>query len=265
MHQGNLHYEVPASIFYVCRACVNEINPGSFRLLLLLLSLANKSFTPANPGSVAKKIIIITAPSGSGKTTLVKRLLAASPTLAFSISACTRSPRTGELDGRDYYFLSEPQFKQRIDEDAFVEWEMVYTGKYYGTLKGELARIWAEGRTPLVDIDVKGALAIQEQYPEDSLSIFIKAPSLEILRERLITRGTESPQMLEERLAKAEYELMDAPEFDLVIINDDLVRATRELLDAANSFIAQGTPVVGLSAVSANVPKANTSKAGGLS
>ncbi len=187
-----------------------------------------------------KKIIIVTAPSGSGKTTLVRRLLAANPALAFSVSACTRAPRTGELDGRDYYFMSEPEFKRRIDEDAFVEWEMVYTGKYYGTLKDELDRIWAEGRTPLVDIDVKGALAIQEQFPDQSLSIFIKAPSLEVLRERLITRGTESPQMLEERLAKAEYELMDAGEFNLIIVNDDLVLATNELVQATNSFITHG-------------------------
>src|SRR5690606_10934071 len=191
-----------------------------------------------------QKIIIVTAPSGSGKTTLVRRLLAACPALAFSVSACTRSPRTGELDGRDYYFLTEPQFKARIDEDAFVEWEMVYTGKYYGTLRDELARIWAEGRTPLVDIDVKGALAIQEQYPETSLSIFIKTPSLDVLRERLVTRGTESPQMLEERLAKAQYELMDAGEFDLIIVNDDLAEATDELVRAANDFIGQSLPAL---------------------
>jgi guanylate kinase len=193
---------------------------------------------------VHRKIIIVTAPSGSGKTTLVRRLLAACPALAFSISACTRGPRTGELDGRDYYFLTEPEFKRRIDEDAFVEWEMVYTGKYYGTLKEELERIWGEGRTPLVDIDVKGALAIQEQYPETSLSIFIKAPSLEVLRERLVARGTESPQMLEERLAKAEYELMDAGEFDLIIVNDNLEEATAELVRTANAFIARNAPML---------------------
>jgi guanylate kinase len=192
---------------------------------------------------VPNRIIIITAPSGSGKTTLVKRLLQAMPNLAFSISACTRSPRTGELDGRDYYFLTEPEFKSRIDTDEFVEWEMVYTGKYYGTLKSELQRIWDEGRTPLVDIDVKGALAIQEQYPDESLSIFIKAPSLEILRERLISRGTESAQMLEERLAKAEYELMAAPEFDRIIVNDDLEKATQELMQLAQNFIRHGAAV----------------------
>ena len=190
-----------------------------------------------------RKIIIITAPSGSGKTTLVRRLLAANPNLAFSISACTRSPRTGELHGRDYYFLSEVEFKNRIDEDAFVEWEMVYTGKYYGTLKEELERIWKSGRTPLVDIDVKGALAIQEQFPSSSLSIFIKAPSLQILRERLIARGTESPQMLEERLSKAEYELMDADEFNLIIINDNLEAATTELVNVSNNFIGAAATV----------------------
>jgi guanylate kinase len=189
------------------------------------------------------RIIIITAPSGSGKTTLVKRLLHAMPGLAFSISACTRAPRTGELDARDYYFLTEQEFKNRIDRDEFVEWEMVYTGKYYGTLKSELNRIWDEGRTPLVDIDVKGALAIQDQYPEESMSIFIKAPSLEILRERLIARGTESAQMLEERLAKAEYELMAAPEFDRIIVNDNLDKATQELSQLAQDFIAHGAAV----------------------
>ena len=187
-----------------------------------------------------KKIIIITAPSGSGKTTLVRRLLQASDKLSFSVSACTRQPRTGEVDARDYYFLTEQEFKRKIDEDAFVEWEMVYTGKYYGTLKEELNRIWSEGRTPLVDIDVKGALAIQEQFPENSLSIFIKAPSLEVLRERLMLRGTESPQMLEERLAKAEFELMDADEFDQIIVNNDLEMAEQELLQVANTFIAEG-------------------------
>lgn len=190
------------------------------------------------------KIIIITAPSGSGKTTLVRRLLAANPNLAFSISACTRSPRTGELDGKDYYFLDEAEFKHRIDKNEFVEWEMVYTGKYYGTLKKELERIWSVGRTPLVDIDVKGAIAIQQQFPSTSLSIFIKAPSLEILRERLIARGTESPQMLEERLAKAEYELMDADEFNLIIVNDNLEVATNELVTTTNQFITAPVTVL---------------------
>lgn len=185
---------------------------------------------------LSHKIIIITAPSGSGKTTLVKRLLAADQSLAFSISACTRQPRDGEVEGRDYYFISEQDFQKKIEEKAFIEWEMVYTGKYYGTLKAELARIWSHGRTPLVDIDVKGAIELQKQFPQDSISIFIKAPSLEILRKRLLARGTESPQTLEERVAKAEFELLDAGEFDRIIINDDLETATKELFQTCKDF-----------------------------
>ncbi|MEO6832205.1 MAG: guanylate kinase [Chitinophagaceae bacterium] len=186
---------------------------------------------------VSHKIIIITAPSGSGKTTLVKRLLAADPSLAFSISACTRQARPGEIEGKDYYFISEQDFKKKIDENAFIEWEMVYTGKYYGTLKAELERIWSQGRTPLVDIDVKGAIELQNQFPENSLSIFIKAPSLKILRKRLMARGSESPKSLEERVSKAEFELLDAEEFDRIMINDDLETATKELLQACKEFI----------------------------
>lgn len=183
------------------------------------------------------KIIIITAPSGSGKTTLVKRLLELCPQVAFSISACTRTPRIGELHAKDYYFYNEDEFQQLVAEDAFVEWEMVYTGKYYGTLKSEVARIWKSGRAPLVDIDVKGAIAIQEAYPDSSLSIFIQAPSLEILRERLEQRGTENPQMLEERLNKAVYELSFSDKFDRILINDDLELATLELVKTVEQFL----------------------------
>lgn len=185
------------------------------------------------------KIIVITAPSGSGKTTLVRRLMAAVPMLGFSISACTRMPRTGELHGKDYYFYSVDEFKKMIDDDAFVEWEMVYTGKYYGTTRSELERIWGDGHTPLVDIDVQGALAIKHKYPGNSLTIFIEAPSLEALRERLIARGTETPQTLEERVSKAEYELTFAAQFDRILINDDLEKATKELVDIVQSFIAK--------------------------
>ena len=148
-----------------------------------------------------EKIIIITAPSGSGKTTLVKRLLQACPQLAFSISACTRTPRPNEQHGKDYYFYSEEEFKKLIDENAFVEWEMVYTGKYYGTLRSELERIWNDDRHPLVDIDVKGALAIHDAYPDSSMSLFIQTPSVEVLRERLKLRGTETDHSLEEKSA----------------------------------------------------------------
>jgi guanylate kinase len=183
------------------------------------------------------KIIIITAPSGSGKTTLVKRLLTSCTQLAFSISACTRLPRPNELHGKDYYFYSEDEFKQLIAENAFVEWEMVYTGKYYGTLKADMQRIWSAGKTPLVDIDVQGALAIRDQYPEHSLTIFIEAPSLEVLRERLSMRGTETPHSLEERIIKAKDELTFAPKFDLIIINEHLDIATKELNQAVENFL----------------------------
>jgi len=183
------------------------------------------------------KIIIITAPSGSGKTTLVKRLLSVCPELAFSVSACTRQPRAGEEHGRDYYFLDEARFKELIDQDGFAEWEMVYAGKYYGTLRSELDRIWQDGRYPLVDIDVKGALAIRKQYPDSSLSVFIQAPSPGVLRERLLMRGTETPESLQERVDKAAFELSFAPNFDRVIVNDDLEAATAELVALVRKFV----------------------------
>ena len=179
---------------------------------------------------------MITAPSGSGKTTLVKRLLAACPQLAFSISACTRKPRAGEVHAKDYYFYEEAEFKQLIAEDAFIEWEMVYTGKYYGTLKTELQRIWDSGRAPLVDIDVQGALAIREKYKDSCMSIFIEAPSLEVLRHRLKVRGTETEQSLEERVTKAVEELTFANRFDQIIINDDLDRATTDLMRVVEDY-----------------------------
>ncbi len=187
---------------------------------------------------MANKIIIITAPSGSGKTTLVKRLLTACPNLSFSISACTRSPRSGEINAKDYYFFDEQKFRQLIDEDAFVEWEMVYPGKYYGTLRSELQRIWDSGKTPLVDIDVQGALAIRDRYPSIAFTIFIEAPSLEELRRRLVHRGTETEFSLNERISKAEQELTFAPQFDRILINEHLNIATGELITMAEQFLA---------------------------
>lgn len=187
----------------------------------------------------SEKIIIITAPSGSGKTTLVKLLLQACPKLAFSVSACTRKPREGEEHGRDYYFYSDTDFQKMIEDDAFIEWEMVYTGKYYGTLKSEIHRIWNSDRYPLVDIDVHGALAIQKTHPRTTLSIFIKAPSLETLRERLEKRGTESPQTLEERIGKAKFELTFAEQFDKIVVNDKLETAMEELKSIVEEFIGR--------------------------
>ncbi|HET8572696.1 MAG TPA: guanylate kinase [Edaphocola sp.] len=186
---------------------------------------------------MTRKIIIITAPSGSGKTTLVKDLLERLPRLAFSISACTRSPRAGEIDGRDYYFLSLADFEEKLAKGEFLESEMVYPGKYYGTLKSELNRIWENGQFPLVDIDVKGALRIKRQFQGESLSIFIKAPSIETLEQRLRHRGTETEDTLLERLKKADYELSFAPEFDYLLVNDDLGQAKEELYRRIEHFI----------------------------
>ena len=193
--------------------------------------------------SADKKIVVITAPSGSGKTTLVRRLMQACPRLGFSVSACTRAPRGIEVDGRDYHFLTEERFRELIAQDAFVEWEMVYAGKYYGTMRSELERIWSDGCYPLVDIDVKGALALQEAFPDTSLTVFIQAPSLEVLRQRLTLRGTETPHSLDERLSKATFELSIAPQFDRIIVNDDLDHATAELVRAVQEFLALETVV----------------------
>lgn len=182
-------------------------------------------------------LIIITAPSGSGKTTLVRSLLASFPELRFSISACTRSPRKGEKEGIDYYFLSLSDFQAKIKEHAFLEWEMVYPGKYYGTLNSEIKRIWDLHCLPLLDIDVKGALRVKKNFQGKSLSIFIKTPSLTVLKERLCKRGTESEETLAERLGKAEEELSYTSEFDYQLINDDLEVAKQELTDVVKAFI----------------------------
>lgn len=186
----------------------------------------------------AHKIIIVTAPSGAGKTTIVKKLLGEMPELAFSVSAATRPPRAGETDGKDYYFLSPEEFQRRIEANEFAEYEMVYAGKYYGTLKSELQRIWNNNQYPMVDIDVKGALSIREKYHTDALTIFIQPPSLDALRERLSERGTESGDSLEERLGKARYELSFAEEFDHIVVNARLDEAYREVKAIVENFLA---------------------------
>ena len=176
----------------------------------------------------AQKIIIITAPSGAGKTSITRFLLDKYPLLAFSVSAATRSPRGAEQHGIDYYFISVEDFKQKIQQGAFVEWEMVYEGKYYGTLKSELERIWSEGKTPLLDIDVQGAIHVQQQFPDTSLSIFIQPPSIEILRHRLESRGTESADSVQTRINKAGYELSFSHAFNAVVVNQYLDKACAE-------------------------------------
>lgn len=184
------------------------------------------------------RIVIITAPSGSGKTTIVKELLAHLARLQFSVSATTRPARKNETDGIDYHFMSVEDFERKIEEDAFAEYEMVYENKFYGTLKAKLQEIWSAARFPLVDIDVQGALKLKKQYQKNALSIFIQAPSLEVLEERLKKRGTESAEMLAERLEKAASELSLKEKFDAVVINDDLQTAINDCKNLIENFIS---------------------------
>ncbi len=185
----------------------------------------------------SSKVIILTAPSGAGKTSITRYLLEQLSMLQFSISAATRQPRAGERDGIDYHFLSVADFQKNIQDDAFVEWEMVYEGKYYGTLKWELERIWVLGKIPLLDIDVKGAIHVQKQFPANSLSLFIQAPSVEELKKRLESRGTETPESLQTRVSKAGYEMSFAHNFDQIIVNDDLATAQQEALQMVQRFL----------------------------
>jgi guanylate kinase len=188
--------------------------------------------------SFVRKIIIITAPSGAGKTSITRYLLEKYPgNLAFSVSAATRSPRIYEKDGVDYYFLTLETFKQKIQHNEFAEWEMVYEGKYYGTLKAELERIWQAGKTPLLDIEVKGAIHIREQYPGSTLALFIEPPSVDELRRRLEMRGTETLESLMARVNKASYEISFKQHFDKIIVNDDLKNACREAEKAIRAFL----------------------------
>jgi guanylate kinase len=184
-----------------------------------------------------KKLIIITAPSGAGKTSITKFLLNKYAQLSFSVSATTRAQRNHEIDGKDYYFISIDAFNQKIQHDEFVEWEMVYEGKYYGTLKTELLRIWENGQVPVLDIDVKGAIHVQQQYPGSTLSIFIEPPSLPVLQRRLESRGTETHETLQARLNKANYEISFKHHFSNIIVNDNLDKACAEATSIVEKFI----------------------------
>lgn len=185
------------------------------------------------------RLIIFSAPSGSGKTTIVRTLMEQIPDLAFSISATSRKPRGKEKDGVDYYFLDSDTFRGKINKGEFLEWEEVYEGTYYGTLKSEVERISAEGKTAVFDVDVVGATNIKKQYGDDALAIFVKAPTLEVLEERLRKRNTDSEETINKRLDKAEKELGYARFFDKIIINDNLDIAMKEALQIVRQFITQ--------------------------
>ena len=183
------------------------------------------------------KIILITAPSGSGKTSIVKYLMKKVPSLAFSVSATTRPPRDSEKEGKDYYFLSEEDFKEKMKNKEFLEWEMVYEGKYYGTLKSEMSRIWKEGKVPVLDIDVQGAIHVQQQYPVNTITLFIQAPSFAELKRRLQSRGSETEETLKTRLSKSAYEMSYKDQFENIIINENFDKACKEAEEIIHSFL----------------------------
>ena len=183
------------------------------------------------------KLVIFSAPSGSGKTTIVKHLLDKGFNLEFSISACNRKPRGAEVNGKDYYFLETDEFRNKIAENEFVEWEEVYEDRFYGTLRSELDRIWNKGNHVLFDVDVKGGVNIKKQFGEQALSVFIMPPSIEELRNRLHGRETDSPKEIEKRIAKAEEEISYARQFDHIILNDELEFSTIEAEELLNAFL----------------------------
>lgn len=183
------------------------------------------------------KLIIFSAPSGSGKTTIVKELIAQNSNLGFSISACTRDKRgRSEENGQDYYFMTPDEFRQKIDDEAFVEWEEVYPGAYYGTLKSEIERIWASGKHVIFDVDVKGGLALKHYYKEKALAIFVKVPNLEVLEQRLRARGTETEESLSKRIFKMKFEWAFQDKFDVILVNDALDHAVEEAQKLFTNF-----------------------------
>ena len=183
------------------------------------------------------KLVIFSAPSGSGKTTIVRELLKLFPQFEFSISATSRKPRGQEQHGVDYYFLTNEEFCQRVERDEFVEWEEVYEGTCYGTLKSEVERIWSKGNVIIFDVDVMGGINLKRLFGEDACSMFIMPPSIEELERRLRGRGTDSEEVIQKRIAKAEFELSKSPEFDYTVVNDDLQVAVDEATTIIRNFL----------------------------
>ncbi len=184
------------------------------------------------------KVIIFSAPSGSGKSTIINRLMQHPELkLAFSISCTSREPRGKELHGVEYFFLSPDEFRSRIEAGEFLEYEEVYTNRFYGTLTSQVEKQLNEGQNVVLDVDVKGGCNIKKHYRDKALSVFIQPPSIDELKKRLVSRGTDSPEVIEDRLAKAEFELSFAPQYDVVIVNDDIETATKEAFDVIKSFI----------------------------
>lgn len=183
------------------------------------------------------KCVIISAPSGAGKTTIVRSLLAKGLRLAFSVSATSRAKRSFEVDGQDYFFISAEEFKRRIAQDAFVEWEEVYPGQFYGTLRNEIERIWAHGNTAIFDVDVVGGLHLKKIFGKNALALFVSPPSVEVLEHRLRSRGTETAESLKKRVDKAAHEMTFAPEFDTIVVNDTLEHACEEAFERVERFL----------------------------
>jgi guanylate kinase len=186
---------------------------------------------------VKGKMVILSAPSGSGKSTIINRLLAKNLLLEFSVSATNRPPRGNERNGVEYYFFSADEFKEKINEGKFIEYEEVYPNRYYGTLKSEVEKKIAEGKNVILDVDVAGGLNIKKLYKKNALLIFIRPPSIEELQRRLEKRGTDSPEVIKDRISKATYELSIASKYDAIVVNDKLEKAENEIINIINKFL----------------------------
>lgn len=187
---------------------------------------------------MSHKVVIFSAPSGAGKSTVVGHILGLHPEMEFSVSATSRAPRGTEQDGVEYLFYTADIFRKLIEAGKFVEYEEVYADKFYGTLKSEVARIWAKGHVIIFDVDVKGGVNLKKYFGDKALSIFIQAPSVDVLRQRLVGRGTDTPEAIEARVAKAAEEMTYAPQFDRILVNDDLQTALREAEEMVSTFLA---------------------------